>query len=98
MMRGVVHSKYLGADFQPLGASDLAKYRIKSGIRIMNIRRGGAISQMGLREGFIVERFNGKRFDRAEDLIVEMVGNGRRLKIEAKSANGSSQSFSFFIY
>ncbi len=97
-MRGVVHSKYLGADFQPLGASDLAKYRIKSGIRIMNIRRGGAISQMGLREGFIVEKFNGKRFNQAEDLIAAMEGNSGRLKIEGKSANGSSQSFSFFRY
>jgi len=98
MMRGVVHSKYLGADFQPLGASELAKYRIKSGIRIMNIRRGGAISQMGLREGFIVEKFNGKRFNQAEDLIAAMEGNSGRLKIEGKSANGSSQSFSFFRY
>lgn len=98
MMKGVVHSKYLGADFQPLGSTDLAKYRMKSGIRILNIRRGGAISQMGLREGFIVEKFNGKRYEQAEDLIAAMESNSGRLKIEGKSANGSSQSFSFFRY
>jgi len=53
---------------------------------------------MGLREGFIVEKFNGKRFNQAEDLIAAMEGNSGRLKIEGKSANGSSQSFSFFRY
>ena len=98
MMRGVVSSKYLGADFQALSATDKGKYKVSSGIRILNIKRGGAISQMGLGEGFIVLRYNGKLYEDPEDLIAAMEGSSGSMKIEGMDARGSKQSFSFFRY
>ncbi len=98
MMRGLVSSKYLGADFQALNATDKGKLRISSGIRILNIRRGGAISQMGLGNGFVILKYNGKVYQEPEDLIAAMEGSSGSMKIEGVDANGNQQSFSFFRY
>ena len=98
MMKGVVSSKYLGADFQSLNASEKGKFKISAGIRILNIKRGGAISQMGLADGFVVLRYNGKVYDAPEDLIAAMEGSSGSMKIEGMDARGNKQSFSFFRY
>lgn len=96
MMKGAINSKVLGADFQPLGASDLAKYKISSGIRLINIKRGGYISQMGLPEGFVITRFNGKEYTESEDLISAMEGATRRITVEGVTKEGMPQSLSFY--
>lgn len=98
MMRGVVSSKYLGADFQPLNAEDKSKLKVKAGIRILNVRRGGAISQMGLSERFIILSYNGKAFEDPEDLIGAMEGSSGSMKIEGMDEQGNRQSYSFFRY
>ncbi|MBS3912892.1 MAG: trypsin-like peptidase domain-containing protein [Bacteroidetes bacterium] len=96
MMKGAVNSKVMGADFQPLGASDLQKYGISQGIRILNIQRGGYISQMGLPSGFIIVKFNGNTYSDAEDLISAMESSRGRISMEGLTKEGSRQSFSFF--
>lgn len=98
LMKGVVSSSYLGADFQPLSAADKAKYRIETGIRIINIRRNGGIAQMGLPNGFIVVKFNGKTYDTPEDLIAAMEGSSGKMQIQGLDPNGSSRSYSFYRY
>ncbi len=98
IMKGAVNSKYLGADFQPLSKTDCEKYKITSGIRILNIQRGQFISQMGLPNGFIITRFNGKTYSEAEDLIAAMEGGSGRIEIEGKDPNGSARSYSFYRY
>ncbi len=98
IMKGAVNSKYLGADFQPLSKTDCDKYKITSGIRILNIQRGQFVSQMGLPNGFIVTKFNGKAYTEAEDLIAAMEGGNGRIEIEGKDPNGSIRSYSFFRY
>jgi len=95
MMKGVANSKVLGADFQALGVSDLTKYKLQSGVRILNIRRGGYINQMDLPEGFIITKFNGKEYENAEDLISAMEAGTRRITIEGLTKEGSRQNFSF---
>ena len=98
LMKGAVNSKLLGADFQPLSASDLQKYGLSSGVRLMNIQRGKTISQMGLGEGFVVVKFNGKTYQEPEDLISAMEGARGRIEIVGKDKNGNNQSFSFYSY
>jgi S1-C subfamily serine protease len=98
LMKGAVNSKLLGADFQPLGASDLQKYGLTSGIRLINIQRGKTIAQMGLGEGFVVVKFNGKSYAEPEDLIAAMEAARGRIEIVGKDRNGSNQSFSFYSY
>lgn len=96
LMKGAVYSKVLGADFQPLSASDLMKYNIASGIRVINIRRGMYMSQLGLPEGYIILKFNGKEYREAEDLISAMESSSGRISIEGMSKEGQRQSFSYF--
>lgn len=98
VMKGAVNSKYLGADFQPLSKTDCEKYRIASGIRILNIQRNQFVAQMGLPNGFIVMKFNGKTYTEAEDLIAAMEGANGRIEIEGKDPNGSNRSYSFYRY
>ena len=98
VMKGAVNSKYLGADFQPLTKSDCEKYKIASGIRIINIKNNLFIAQMGLPNGFIVMKFNGKTYTEAVDLIAAMEGSNGRLEIEGKDPNGSNRSYSFYRY
>lgn len=98
LMKGAVNSKLLGADFQPLSSSDLQKYGLQSGIRMMNIQRGKTINQMGLGEGFVVIKLNGKVYSEPEDLISAMEGARGRIEIIGKDRNGNNQSFSFYSY
>jgi len=98
VMKGALNSKYLGADFQPLTKSDCEKYKIASGIRIINIQSNLFIAQMGLPNGFIVLKFNGKTYTEAVDLIAAMEGSNGRLEIEGKDPNGSNRSYSFYRY
>lgn len=96
MMRGAVNSKVLGADFQPLSKADLEKYRVTSGIRLLNVARGGYMSQLGLSEGFIVLRFNGREYTDAEDLISAMESATGRVKIDGMDRYGNRSSFSYY--
>jgi S1-C subfamily serine protease len=81
-----------------LSASDKSKFRIESGIRIINIRRSGGIAQMGLPNGFIVVKFNGKSYEAPEDLIAAMEGSSGKMQIQGLDPNGSSRSYSFYRY
>lgn len=96
MMKGAVNSKLLGADFQPLSANDLTKMGLTNGVRLLNIKRGGYISQLGLPEGFIIYKFNGKTYENAEDLIAAMEAGKGRVSIEGMTKEGSRQSFSYY--
>jgi S1-C subfamily serine protease len=98
IMKGAVNSKYLGADFQPLSKTDCDKYKIASGIRILNVQRNQFVAQMGLPNGFILTKFNGKTYTEAEDLIAAMEAGNGRIEIEGKDPNGSPRSYSFFRY
>jgi S1-C subfamily serine protease len=97
-MKGVVRSKYLGADFQALTSSEKERLGLSIGVKILNIQRGGAISQMGLPNGFTVVEFNGKKVVEAEDLVAALEGQSGRIEIKGKDANGSGMSYSFFRY
>jgi len=95
-MKGAVNSKVLGADFQPLSATDLGKYKITSGIRLLNIAQGSYIARMGLREGFIILQFNGRSYTEAEDLISAMETTTGRIRIDGMDRNGNRSSYSLF--
>jgi S1-C subfamily serine protease len=95
-LKGAVNSKVLGADFQPLSAVDLARYKVSSGVRLVNIVQGGYISRMGLRDGFIILQFNGRSYSEAEELISVMETTSGRIRIEGMDRNGNRSSYSFY--
>ncbi|MFN4914081.1 MAG: trypsin-like peptidase domain-containing protein [Sphingomonadales bacterium] len=95
-MKGAVNSKLLGADFQPLSATDLGKYKVSAGIRLLNVVQGGYIARMGLRDGFIILQFNGRSYTEAEELISVMETTTGRIRIDGMDRNGNRSSYSFF--
>ena len=48
----------LGASFQPLGASQKAKYNIKSGVTVTQVRAGKMFDQLGIEVGSIITSIN----------------------------------------
>ncbi len=94
--KGAVNSKVLGADFQPLGATDLKKYAVPSGFRLINVLRGSYVSRVGLSEGFIILKFNGREYADAEELISAMETTTGRIRIDGMDRNGNRSSYSFY--
>jgi Do/DeqQ family serine protease len=95
-MKGAVNSKVLGADFQPLSAADLGKYKISAGIRLLNVVQGGYVARMGFRDGFIILQFNGRSYTEAEELISTMETTTGRIRIDGMDRNGNRSSYSFY--
>ncbi len=98
LMKGAVPSSRLGADFQPLSASDLSQFGLSNGIRLVNIQRGGVIAQMGLPNGFVVIKFNGQIYREAESLISAMEKATGRIQIQGRDPNGSMRTYNFYSY
>jgi S1-C subfamily serine protease len=69
---------------------------LSNGIRIINIKRAGYINQLGLPEGFIIYKFNGKSYADAEDLIAAMEAGKGRVSVEGMTKEGAKQSFSYY--
>ncbi len=97
MRRNVINSKVLGADFQPLNQQDLQRYRISSGIKVSNIGNG-SMASMGIQDGSIITRFNGRSYSKAEDLVADLEQARGRISIEGINPNGSTFNYSFFGY
>lgn len=97
MRRNVINSKVLGADFQPLNQQDLQRYRISSGIKVSNIGNG-SMASMGIQDGSIITRFNGRSYNKAEDLVADLEQARGRISIEGINPNGSTFNYSFFGY
>jgi Do/DeqQ family serine protease len=97
MRRNVINSKVLGADFQPLNQQDLQRFRISSGIKVSNIGNG-SMASMGIQDGSIITRFNGRSYSKAEDLVADLEQARGRISIEGINPNGSTFNYSFFGY
>jgi len=91
------HSDELGADFTPITKIDKERLGIKSGVRITAVQRG-YIARMGITDGFIVTSYNGKTYNKAEDLIEAMKDQKGRIEIEGVDINGGRRKMSFYGY
>jgi Do/DeqQ family serine protease len=92
-----VHSKTLGADFEPLSKLEKEKYHVTNGIRVTNIT-SGPIRSYNLQDGFIITGFNGKEYSDPNDLINAMENAGNQISIQGIDQNGNRQNFSFYRY
>lgn len=92
-----VHSEELGADFTPITKAEKTRYGINSGIRVSSVQRG-YIARMGINDGFIITKYNGKDYNNAEDLIKAMLSKRGRIEIEGIGPNGGRRKMSFYGY
>lgn len=97
LKKNTVTSATLGADFQPISKVEAEKYKIKSGIKISNIKNG-TIRNMGIPEEFIITSFNKKEYTSAEEFISDFQKTRGQLLIEGIYPNGSRGFYSFYTY
>ncbi len=92
-----IHSDDLGADFTPISKAEKTLYGISDGIRVNAVQRG-YIARMGINDGFIITKYNGKSYSKAEDLIAAMTVKRGRIEIEGIGPNGGRRKMSFYGY
>lgn len=90
-----VSSGSLGADFTPISKIEMQKYKIGNGVKVNNVR-SGMIMNMGIEEGFIFLKFNGKACTDAASLIKEIEGSKGRMQIEGIGADGGKKIYNFW--
>lgn len=90
-----INSEKLGADFTPINKLEQQKYRISSGVKVSNIRNG-LINNLGLEDGFIFTKYNGKACTDASELIKELEGASGRMQIEGVGVDGGTRFYNFY--
>ncbi|MBC7425678.1 MAG: PDZ domain-containing protein, partial [Bacteroidia bacterium] len=90
-----VSSEKLGADFSPLSKLEQKKYGLTSGIKISNLRNG-IIAQMGIEEGFIFTKFNGKTYSDPQALINDITNVKGKIQIEGIGIDGGTRYYNFY--
>lgn len=88
-------SPTLNADFTPLTKMERQKFGVDYGIRVTNIKRG-RVSNMGINEGTIILRFNGRTYTDAKDLAADIEKARGHISIEAIGPDGGRYNYSFF--
>jgi Do/DeqQ family serine protease len=58
----------LGATLEELSAPDLRRLSLPNGIQVKKLAKTGKFKDKGIREGFIIEKVNGKRVNSIEEL------------------------------
>lgn len=90
-----ISSGSLGADFTPVSKIEMQKYKISNGVKVNNLR-SGMIMNMGIEEGFIFLKFNGKTCTDAASLIKEIENSKGRMQIEGIGADGGKKIYNFW--
>jgi Do/DeqQ family serine protease len=84
----------LGAEFEDLAADDLSKYKIKSGVKIHKLSPG-KLSNVGIKEGFIIISINKKRITDVNDVINMLHNSNGGVLIEGFYPNGMKAYYGF---
>lgn len=97
LRKNTITSTELGADFTPINNALKERYGIGQGVRVTSIKRG-YIARLGIREGFIITKYNGKQYNDAESLINAMKSDRKKINIEGYDASGGFRRMSYIGY
>ena len=86
----------LGAEFQEVDLSDLAKLRLENGVRVNNLSNG-KFAQTGIREGFIITSIDKKKIGSTEDIKTLLENKSGNVTIEGFYPNGVRAYYSFVL-
>ena len=89
-----VTSETLGGEFELISKLERDSYRIPNGIKVSNVSTG-KLRQMGIDNGFIFVKVNGKPADDVYDLIQLLETVKGQVRVEGVTSNGTSQYLSF---
>lgn len=84
----------LGAQFEEVELTDLAKLRLENGVRVSKLNNG-KLAQMGIKEGFIITSIDKKRIGSADDIKAALENKSGIVTIEGFYPNGVRAYYSF---
>ena len=96
--REILTSEFLGGEFEKLSLAELNLLRIRHGVRIHSIVRGGYFSRLNLPPGFIITSINGKDVESVKTL--ENLLRGLRGRIEIQGIDervGHPVAYTFYL-
>jgi len=86
----------LGAEFEEIDNSDLAKMRIENGVKISKLN-SGKLSQVGIQAGFIITSIDKKKINSVEAVKNMLENKSGNVLIEGFYPNGMRASYSFSL-
>jgi Do/DeqQ family serine protease len=86
-------SEFLGAKFGNLSSSDKEKFKITSGVKVVEVLADGRLEMYGLNKGSIITKINDKAVNNPKEAIELLEARKGRIKLEGIDVDGSR-----FIY
>lgn len=86
----------LGAEFQEVDFTDLAKLRLENGVKVSRLANG-KLAQIGIKEGFIVTSIDKKKISSAADIKNALENKSGNITIEGFYPNGARAFYSFVL-
>lgn len=84
----------LGADFEPIESTEMAKLKINKGMKVTNLK-GGKLRSAGIKEGFIITKIDGKQITNKEDINNALANKKGGVLIEGVYPNGFKTYYGF---
>jgi S1-C subfamily serine protease len=80
----------LGADFQTLSTRDQRRLGIETGVKVVDLKEGGALKKAGVKEGFVITYIQGKKIAHVDDIktVIKNIGLGVEIEIEGMYPGG----------
>ncbi|MEY4610261.1 MAG: Peptidase Do [Bacteroidota bacterium] len=86
-------SEFLGAKFGALSSSDKEKFRVSSGVKVVDVIPDGRLEMYGLSKGSIITKINDKAVNSPKEATELLEARKGRIKLEGIDVDGSR-----FIY
>ena len=86
-------SEFLGAKFGSLSSSDKEKFRVSSGVKVVDVIPDGRLEMYGLSKGSIITKINDKAVNSPKEATDLLEARKGRIKLEGIDVDGSR-----FIY
>lgn len=95
---GAEMASKLGASFAPVNNAIKQRYRVSSGLVVMNVADGGFFSQIGIQRGAIITSVNGRQVNSPDDLYQALgTATNGTIRIDSVSPNGSRVVFNLAL-
>lgn len=94
--RSIFSSQRMGASFENLSKVERNRFKIDEGVRVAEVS-GGVFGRLGVQEGFIILRINGKNVKTASEIVKILDDLKGRVVLEGVDLNGMSGYYSFYL-
>ena len=91
------YSKELSAELETVSPLEMRKYGISEGIKIVAYKGRSKLSNLGLPEGYIILKLNGKTYNDPEEFSSDF-NSARSMNIEGINPNGTKSNYQFRYY